>query len=372
MGIIGNNFRANFGVQTSIGDVIARSPGNAHRYSQFCNNRSQDGASTVLSGNAIPSGSYPSSSFYSPKEVGQMALRSFGEGTLSATLVPALQMTVTLDGVGELTASISGRQEIGVAFTGSGDLNATAIGIGDLTAALTGSGGLAGAMTGLVDMGIGMDGSGGLSGEALLVIAMLCDMAGSGGLSASVLGSIEMALAAAGSGTLAADINGRYDTAVAMAGSGGLVGSMSAFGNMVAALQGSGDLDATIAAFGDMSIDIVVTGTGLTTSNVGQAVWDALATVNNNTGTMGEKLNLAGSGGVDYDALKDAIWQAEIEGTWSAEELLRLFASVLVGKVSGANTSVETFRDIDDTKNRVTASVDASGNRTGIVLDATD
>lgn len=77
---------------------------------------------------------------------------------------------------------------------------------------------------------------------------------------------------------------------------------------MAAALAGTGDLDATIAAHGNMAIDIVVTGTSLTTSNVGPAVWAAIAALNNDAGTMGEKLNLAGSGGVDYDALAAAVW----------------------------------------------------------------
>lgn len=38
---------------------------------------------------------------------------------------------------------------------------------------------------------------------------------------------------------------------------------------------------------------------------------------------------------------------------------------------SGAGTGTEVFRDINDTKNRVTATVDSSGNRTAITRDAT-
>jgi hypothetical protein len=44
-----------------------------------------------------------------------------------------------------------------------------------------------------------------------------------------------------------------------------------------------------------MSIDIVVTGTGLTTANVGPAVWAAIAALNDIPGSMGEKLNDAGA-----------------------------------------------------------------------------
>lgn len=64
------------------------------------------------------------------------------------------------------------------------------------------------------------------------------------------------------------------------------------------------------------------------------------------------------------------IWQYEILPGVTAEQLLRLAAAVLFGKVSGAGTSTEVFRDINDTKDRVTVTVDASGNRTGVTLDS--
>jgi hypothetical protein len=48
---------------------------------------------------------------------------------------------------------------------------------------------------------------------------------------------------------------------------------------------------------------------------------------------------------------------------------MRLFASVLLGKVSGAGTGTETFRDINDTKNRVIADVTPQGDRTNITRD---
>lgn len=72
------------------------------------------------------------------------------------------------------------------------------------------------------------------------------------------------------------------------------------------------DLDATIAAFANMEIDIVVTGAGLNVGNVAQAVWGALASDHNDSGTMGNKLNSAASGGVDYGALADAVWDEDV------------------------------------------------------------
>jgi hypothetical protein len=38
-------------------------------------------------------------------------------------------------------------------------------------------------------------------------------------------------------------------------------------------------------------------------------------------------------------------------------------------EVSGAAGPTVVFRDLGDSKNRITATVDSAGNRTGIVLD---
>lgn len=42
----------------------------------------------------------------------------------------------------------------------------------------------------------------------------------------------------------------------------------------------------------------------------------------------------------------------------------RLVASVLLSKVSGGGTATNTFRDYNDTKDRIVATADADGNRT--------
>lgn len=95
--------------------------------------------------------------------------------------------------------------------------------------------------------------------------------------------------------------------------------------------------------------------------NLARAVWDALAASYNTAGTMGEKMNSAGSAGNP--------WTEEIEPGFTAEEILRIIASVIAGKVSGAGTGTEVFRDITDTKDRVTSTVDDDGNRTAVTVD---
>ncbi len=70
-------------------------------------------------------------------------------------------------------------------------------------------------------------------------------------------------------------------------------------------------------------------------------------------------------------AAVDAILDEAVEGTYTLRQILRLYSSILLSKISGAGTGTEVFRSIGDTKDRVTATVDASGNRTAITLDPT-
>lgn len=59
-----------------------------------------------------------------------------------------------------------------------------------------------------------------------------------------------------------------------------------------------------------------------------------------------------------------------VEDGKTMEDLLRIIASALAGKVSGADTSTIKFRDLADTKDRITATLDGMGNRTALVIDA--
>ena len=60
-----------------------------------------------------------------------------------------------------------------------------------------------------------------------------------------------------------------------------------------------------------------------------------------------------------------------IETGFTLRKTLRLVLSSAVAKLSGAATTSVKLRDINDTKDRVTATVDADGNRTAITVDAT-
>lgn len=66
-----------------------------------------------------------------------------------------------------------------------------------------------------------------------------------------------------------------------------------------------------------------------------------------------------------------AIWNEVLDGVFTARQLMRGFASVLLGLCSGMATATGIFRDISNTKDRLTVTQDASGNRSAITRDLT-
>jgi len=60
-----------------------------------------------------------------------------------------------------------------------------------------------------------------------------------------------------------------------------------------------------------------------------------------------------------------------VEGTITLVQVQRLAISVLAGLASGGDTTSIKFRNLANTKNRVTFTVDSNGNRTSVTLDLT-
>lgn len=177
-----------------------------------------------------------------------------------------------------------------------------------------------------------------------LVVQLLADIAGSGEVSdAGIKAFLQAVASIGGSGEISdADLEG--------------------FGAILASLTGNGTLEDSVATgTGAMAAALVVTGTGLTTSNVGPAVWSALASANNVAGTMGEKLNDAGSASNP--------WTEVIESGYTAAEILRLLASVAAGSATGLDADA-AFKSLDGTKDRI-QSIIAGNNRTTTALDVT-
>lgn len=58
-----------------------------------------------------------------------------------------------------------------------------------------------------------------------------------------------------------------------------------------------------------------------------------------------------------------------VETSFTARKALRLMLAALAGKSSGLNSGSPVFRDVNDSKNRISATSDASGNRSTVSLD---
>jgi hypothetical protein len=60
-----------------------------------------------------------------------------------------------------------------------------------------------------------------------------------------------------------------------------------------------------------------------------------------------------------------------VETGVTTRQSLRVMLAALAGKVSGADANAPVFRDVNDTKPRITATTDSSGNRSVVTVDAT-
>lgn len=60
---------------------------------------------------------------------------------------------------------------------------------------------------------------------------------------------------------------------------------------------------------------------------------------------------------------------SDIENSLDHRQAMRVLLATMAGKVSGAQSNLISFRDMADLKDRILATVDGNGNRTGIVLD---
>ena len=107
----------------------------------------------------------------------------------------------------------------------------------------------------------------------------------------------------------------------------------------------------------------------------GGSIDDLLATVETNT------QNIETDTGTDIPALiaalndltsgqvGDAVLDEVVEGSLTLRQIMRLTLAALANKASGGGTTTIAFRDLADSKARITATVDANGNRTAVTLD---
>jgi hypothetical protein len=154
-----------------------------------------------------------------------------------------------------------------------------------------------------------------------------------GGLSLQVTLAGDGSIAVTQDGALALTIGLAADGAFALTGAGGLSMIVPAEGVASFALSGAANLKGNLSLSGD-----IVPFTELSPESLANAVWNSL-----------------------------------LEGSYTAKGLLRLIAAVNAGKTDitdlGGGSATVTFRDLNDTKTRVTASMTGS-ERTTVTKDA--
>lgn len=72
---------------------------------------------------------------------------------------------------------------------------------------------------------------------------------------------------------------------------------------------------------------------------------------------------------VPLTAIADAVWDEIDEGSITMRNFMRIMLAALAGKTTGGGTTTVAFRDQADTKDRIAATVDASGNRSSVTID---
>ena len=78
---------------------------------------------------------------------------------------------------------------------------------------------------------------------------------------------------------------------------------------------------------------------------------------------VGEAASLTNEG------ISNAVWNSVMDAGYTAEETMKIMIAALAGKLSGAEGATIRIRDINDTKDRIVATVTPSGNRTVVTLD---
>lgn len=214
---------------------------------------------------------------------------------------------------------------------------------------------------GIASRGLLVHGTGSLTASGALGRNIAVSMSGTGGLTATGALIVSAVASLAGTGTIStANLLAVLQAAASLSGSGDITGTADALGWVTAAMAGSGSLTATRYATGSLAADITPFTT-LSPENLATAVWSAVAADNDDTGTMGEKVNDAGSASNP--------WTEVIEGSYTAAELLRIIAAAMAGELSGAGTATITILGVDAATDRIVASVDVNGNRTAVTLD---
>jgi hypothetical protein len=181
-----------------------------------------------------------------------------------------------------------------------------------------------------------VNGSSTTEGSLALGLGGESTQAGTSSLTATGFVTVNLDATVAGVGTLTASGTVTLNGAITITSSGSVTASLLGAGNIESSIGGNiGSLAATPYALGIMECEITPF-TELSPQNLAQQLLD----------------------------------NEDIEDNYSLREAIRIILSMSAGKLSGASGTSILIRDVNDTKDRISATVDSSGNRTAVTLDA--
>jgi hypothetical protein len=119
--------------------------------------------------------------------------------------------------------------------------------------------------------------------------------------------SSKMAMYIQGSGDISFSVYGIGTLGATLIGVGSTVLNAQMGASIYTTLQGSGNVSVDARGIGTMTVNIDA-GSRPSAFDIAQEVWQSQKTAYNSAGTMGNALNNASTGGVDYAALGLAVW----------------------------------------------------------------
>lgn len=176
-----------------------------------------------------------------------------------------------------------------------------------------------------------------------------------GQLISSGTGSVNIVVTV-GNALLTASLNGTGSANATVTTNNPLLGALA---SIIASSLSSVSGSLTPYAIGQM-IGSNLTGGALTETSIASAVWSSTASSYNSAGTMGEKLNGAGSAGNP--------WTQVIDSGLTAAQVMKIILAVQTGKSTivdhGGGTATIVFKDKAGTADVVTADMTGSARTT--------
>lgn len=143
--------------------------------------------------------------------------------------------------------------------------------------------------------------------------------------------------------------------------------------NVWDSMFGSDLLDVSLVQVAGSAVSTTTAQLGVNVVNAGGTAWGSGAITSGAFAT-----GAITAGAIATDAITSAELSADavdeildevVEGSVTLRQAIRILLAAAANKSAGGGTTSITFRDLADSKNRISATVDASGNRTAVTVD---